>query len=37
MVKKYIKDFIVYSSVLLGAMAAGWAVCVVGLWALGVL
>lgn len=34
---KQLKEFALYSLILLGAMAVGWAVCVVGLWALGVL
>ena len=31
------KDFLLYSAILLGLMTLGWAVCVSGLWLLGVL
>ena len=34
---KDIKEFAVYSLILLGAMTVGWAVCVIGLSILGVL
>lgn len=34
---KDIKEFAVYSLILLGLMTTGWAVTVVGLWMLGVL
>lgn len=31
------KDLVVWTAILLGCMAFGWALCVSGLWILGVL